>query len=441
MSLLAHRADHSSGSFSSRQNRRSPVSSAMTNDRSRVPAQINHFLPPLPSIGESLPKRPASPKSLSFPPGEVRTRCRSNTKSNESSSTASPKQTYTFSNPPRQLESNLKLPHSNRLRHRVSSAPLESSTQSSPRSLLYQQKSSSANETTSPRAHQPSRQRPTPPPRSVRDHSSQDKEKEKSSLDALMKHEKKSNVPKAVTQRRIILLFHRSSTSEDKHASPTPPPFVQSKPALQPSKIPVNPPAPPPSPPPVEKPRAQPHNSQSFNQRSISSMNNMEPEMADSMQLAAILEEIQGDWNPSDNVFLSPQTKLDPEKYNYVVPNLGETATYRLSPRTLKPNEELQARTRYSQYYRHEMRSSANARIPPLMASIVTENNPTLGMNTTLEKTFTFRLSPNGTIKSENDLDSMEATSDGEQIQLCYDATLNGFYDPNTGLYYELTSA
>lgn len=431
MSLLAQRANQPSGSVSSRLRRSSSISSAMTNDRSRVPAQINHFPRPLPSIGESLPKRPAIPKPIASPPTEFRARCRSNTNSNENSSPTTPKQTYTFSNPPRQVDSNLRLPHSNRLRHRVSSAPLESSTQISPRSLLNQQKSSSANESASPRSHQ----RPTPPPRSTRNYSSKDDEQEKSSLHALMKEQKRSNVPKAVQNRRIILLFHRSATKDEEHVSPVPP-----SPAR--SKVLVNPPAPP-SPPSVEKPQRP--DSQFFNRLTNSdSINQMEPEIADSMQLAAILEDIQGDWNPSDNVFSSPQTKLDPEKYNYVVSNLSETATYRLSPRTLKPNEELQARTRYSQYYRHEMRSSANARIPPLMASIVTENNATLGMSTTNEKTFTFRLSPNGTIKAENTLDPLdptEPTSDGEQIQLCYDATLNGFYDPNTGLYYELTSA
>jgi hypothetical protein len=90
------------------------------------------------------------------------------------------------------------------------------------------------------------------------------------------------------------------------------------------------------------------------------------------------------------------------------------------------------------------MLSSANAQIPPLMASIVTENNNNIGMGTGLDKTFTFRLNSTTTMKKQSSFDEIEpvqSTIDGEQVQLCFDEILKCFYDPNTGTYYELTSA
>lgn len=174
-------------------------------------------------------------------------------------------------------------------------------------------------------------------------------------------------------------------------------------------------------------------------------------EIADSKQLAAILANIQSldDWIPcTDHDGSSPRRELksfDPKKYEYVAKNSLDTTTFKLSPRTLKPDEELAARSRFSQNYRYEMLSSANAQIPPLMASIVTENNNhTMGSATGSEKTFTFRLNPSMTMKKPNSLDEIEpmpSTSDSEQVQLCFDEILKCFYDPNTGTYYELTSA
>jgi hypothetical protein len=120
-----------------------------------------------------------------------------------------------------------------------------------------------------------------------------------------------------------------------------------------------------------------------------------------------------------------------------------DTATFKLSPRTLKPDEELAARSRFSQNYRYEMLSSSNAQIPPLMASIVTENNNSMGHGIGYEKTFTFRLNSTTTMKKQNsfdDVESIPATIDGEQVQLCFDEILKCFYDPDTGTYYELTS-
>jgi hypothetical protein len=170
----------------------------------------------------------------------------------------------------------------------------------------------------------------------------------------------------------------------------------------------------------------------------IDSVNNMEPEIADSMQLAAILANMQDGWNLNGTSPLPQQRVIDAEKYNFVVPNPLETL--RLSPRTLKPAEELAARARFSQNRIYEMRQSANAQMPPLMLSIVPENDNTIGN----DRTFTFRLNATSTIKKESsfdDADPFESTMDSEQIPLCYDATLNVFYDPKTGKYYELTTA
>ena len=90
------------------------------------------------------------------------------------------------------------------------------------------------------------------------------------------------------------------------------------------------------------------------------------------------------------------------------------------------------------------MLSSANAQIPPLMASIVAENNNHIGIGTGNEKTFTFRLnSTTTTMKKQNSFDDIEpipSTMDGEQVQLCFDEILKCFYDPYTGTYYELSS-
>lgn len=138
------------------------------------------------------------------------------------------------------------------------------------------------------------------------------------------------------------------------------------------------------------------------------------------------------------------QKTFDPTKYEYVAKNSFDTTTFKLSPRTLKPDEDLAARSRFSQNYRYEMLSSANAQIPPLMASIVTENNNTLGGGTVSEKTFTFRLNPTTTMKKQSsfdDIEPMPSNVDGEQVQLCFDEILKCFYDPSTGTYYELTSA
>jgi hypothetical protein len=386
----------------------------MTNDRSQFPLRTNHLLTPIPPIRESL-----STNSINTKPS-LTSRYRSNT--NENVALKSSKQIYMFSNPPRELQRK----RTSSLRQRISSAPDETS----PRSRSNQPKSSSATGSLTPRSHDDSNYHSIEPMRS-KNHILKHDKKQKDSLNALMKEQEKSKVPKAVQRRRIVLLFHRSSPRPEPISSPlSNNNHVQSR----------------------ENPSFQTNNQNKIPNPHLSDPpDNFEAEMADSMQLAAILANIQlqDDWNPNE---ASPkqqqqqqqqQTMLDPSKYEYVVANPLDTATYRLSPRTLKPTEELAARLRFSQYYRSEMRSSANAQIPPLMASIVTENNSTIGTGTDIEQTFTFKLNPIDTMRKQSPFEEnkpIPTTIDNELVQLCYDATLKRFYDPNTGRYYELTS-
>jgi len=400
MFTTTYQNNHSSTSFSPRNIRSSTTINAMTNDRSQFPLRTNHFLSPIPPIRESL-----SINSTNIKPSFT-SRYRSNT--NENLSLKSSKQIYTFSNPPRALQRK----RSSSLRQRVSSAPDENS----PRSRLNQPKSSSATGSLTPRSRESIHST---------NHILKHDIQQKDSLNALIKQQEKSKVPKAVQRRRIVLLFHRSSPRQERNFSP-----ISNDNRIQPQQpiIQIN-----------QHSQVSPSSPVQLSQP----LDNIEPEMADSMQLAAILANIQlqDDWNPNE---ASPkqqqQTVLDPSKYEYVVANPLDAATYKLSPRTLKPSEELAARLRFSQYYRSEMRSSANAQIPPLMASIVTENNSTMGSGRDIEQTFTFKVNPTDTKKKQSPFNENESTMDNELVQLCYDATLKRFYDPNTGKYYELTS-
>jgi hypothetical protein len=397
--------NHSSKSFSRRNIRRSTTINAMKNDRSQFPLRTNHFLTPIPPIRESLSINSTTSirPSLTF-------RHRSNT--NENLQKKSAKQIYTFSNPPRELQRK----RTSSLRERISSAPDENS----PRSRLNQPKSSSATGSLTPRSKDDSNQHHSIEPIRLKNHLLRSDEQQKNSLNALIKEQEKSKVPKAVQKRRIVLLFHRSSPRQESPISNNNQIQSQANSNNQ-NKI----------------PNFQPSDPS----------DNIESEMADSMQLAAILANIQlqDDWNSNETSSEQQQRQklFDPSKYEYVVANPSDTATYKLSPRTLKPTEELAARLRFSQYYRTEMRSSANAQLPPLIASIVTENNSTIGTGTDIEQTFTFKLNPTDTMNKPNSFDDnkpIQSTMDNELVQLCYDATLKRFYDPNTGKYYELTS-
>ena len=372
-----------------------------------------------------------SPQPSSSSSSKPQTRYRSITNVSEN---ASPKQIYTFSNPPRELDRNNKSSRAARLPPRVSSAPNEHSSQDSPRSLLDQAKPYSANGALIPVSHEEG----TPSSTRPRAHADKDEdEQQKTSFHALMKEQERSNVPKAVQKRRIVLLFPRSPRGHE-HSSPVSgnAKQVDERHILhtatnhRPSSV------------AVDKEQSL---SKLYPHMDPLAIDDTEPEIADSMQLAAILANIQlqDDWNSNATACQHQETRLDPKKYEYVVSNPLDTATFKLSPRTLKPDEESAARSRFSHYYRSEMRFSANAQIPPLIASIVTENTSTMGHGTASEKTFTFRLNSTGQITQHSPsdhLDLLESTMESEYVQLCYDATLNGFYDPNTGKYYELTS-
>lgn len=381
MFATAYQRNHSLPANSRENNRRPSVITAMGDNRSQIPLQKNHVLAPIPPIRESVSASSATRKSPST------TRPRAHTNENLTSKPA--QKIYTFSNPPRELQRR----RTSSLRERVSSAPDENS----PRSRLNQPKSSSAKESLTPRSQDDSIHS-----KDSTNDSSQIDQKVKDSLNALIKEQQKSKVPKSVQKRRILLLFPRSSPNEKPNPLPQQPPIIK-------------------SPPP----------------------DNFDGEIADTMELAAILAQIQ---HPDESIPINSsstsqsQTRSDPSKYEYVVTSPLDTATYRLSPRTLKPNEELAARSRFSQYYRAEMRSSANAQIPSLMASIVTDNTNTFGNGLDREQIFTIKLNPTDTMNQSYSSDEHPSTSDNELVELCYDATLKRFYDPHTGKYYELTS-
>ena len=193
----------------------------MTNDRTRYTSQVNHIPPPVPSIRESLStnsissSKPTSSITLS-PSLPLPTRSDDVQHSNSKIS----KQTYTFSNPPRELQrqsiQNMKYLRHNRLRQRVSSAPDENSFQNSPRSTVNPQKPLSANESSTPRSHEDNLIPPLPLHQLLHKRD----EQQKSSLNALMKEQERSRVPKAVQKRRIILLFRRLPPSTSPLVSP-----------------------------------------------------------------------------------------------------------------------------------------------------------------------------------------------------------------------------
>ena len=220
MSTTAYRNTQSSRTFTRQHLRTSSTSTVlptMTNDRTRHTPQTDHT----PSIRESLSTNSISSAklapSISLSPS-LPLPINSNGVRNSTSKFS--KQTYTYSNPPRELQrqsiQTLKSLRHNRLRQRVSSAPDENSFQNSPRSIVTQQKPSSANESSTPRSHDDHHISPLPLNQLLlkRD------EQQKSSLNALMREQERSNVPKAVQKRRIILLFRRLPPSTSPLISP-----------------------------------------------------------------------------------------------------------------------------------------------------------------------------------------------------------------------------
>ncbi|CAF0756948.1 unnamed protein product [Adineta steineri] len=463
MSTTAYRNAHSPRTFTRRHIRKSSTNSILptiTNNSTRFHSQTNYIRPPVPPIRESISTNSIASSeivsSMSQSPSLPVQFLSSENSLNENLTNKLSKQPYTFSNPPREIQrqsiQNMKYLRNSRLRQRVSSAPDENSFQNSPRSSIRNpQKPSSANESSTPRSHDDNNNnnhmQQLPP---INHHLLKRDEQQKSSLNALIKEQERSKVPKAVQKRRIILLFRRlppPSTSplisprrRQQDLSPIKSDIISTN-YHQQDQNPID-------------------DTQHIINNQISSPSNSvsrdpfygfdQAEIADSKQIAAILANMQSldDWIPNNvNDGLSPRRQqkiFDPKKYEYVATNSFDTATFKLSPRTLKPSEELAARSRFSQHYRYEMLSSANAQIPPLMASIVAENNNSIGtIGTGNDKTFTFRLNSTTTMKKQSSFDDIEpipSTMDGEQVQLCFDEILKCFYDPHTGTYYELSS-
>ncbi|CAF4175042.1 unnamed protein product, partial [Rotaria socialis] len=226
MSTTAYRSTHSSRSFTRQHIRTSSTNTilpTMTNDHTRFQSQKNAIPPPVPRIRASLSTNSINSSKTSSPinasPSLPSESLSSSNASNESPTSRTSKQTYTFSNPPRELQrqsiQNMKYLRQNHLRQRVSSAPDENSFQTSPRSIINQQKPSSANESFTPRSHDGHHIPPLP-----RNHLLKRDEQQKSSLNALIKEQERSKVPKAVQKRRIILLFRRLPTSTSPLISP-----------------------------------------------------------------------------------------------------------------------------------------------------------------------------------------------------------------------------
>jgi hypothetical protein len=227
MSTAAYRSSHSSRSFTRQHIRTSSTNAilpTMTNDRTKFHSQTNTIHPPVPPIRESLSTNSIiSPKmstSITPSPSLPAQSLSTHDSFKDNSVNKISKQRYTFSNPPREVQrqsiQNMKYLRPNRLRQRVSSAPDENSFQISPRSILHQQKPSSANESSTPRSHDDNHRQQLPPINNLlrRD------EQQKSSLNALIKQQERSKVPKAVQKRRIILLFRRLPPSTSPLISP-----------------------------------------------------------------------------------------------------------------------------------------------------------------------------------------------------------------------------
>ena len=241
MSTTAYRSNLSSKSFNRQHARTSPSSSTTTVDGILPPmndppirysSHVQQTRDPDTSIPESrltntnIPRKASSSTQASFSLPSSLPRSSIESSSNETANSKLSKQPYTFSNPPRELQrqsvQNVKHLRHIRSRQRVSSAPDENSFQVSPRSLLNQQKPSSANESVTPRSHNDHHM-----PSST-SHSSKRDEQQKHSLNALIKEQERSKVPRAVQKRRIILLFRRLPNSPSPLVSPRKPEHVSS---------------------------------------------------------------------------------------------------------------------------------------------------------------------------------------------------------------------
>lgn len=232
MSTAAYRNNPSSRSFTRQHIRTSSTTAtdpaatngilpSMTNDRSRYPFPTNQKLQSSSVARESLSSKLSTTTITAPPPPLLPSASVSSGHSTSSQLNETSKQPYMYSNPPRELQrqsiQTMKYLRNNRSRQRVSSAPDENSFQIAPRSILNQQKPSSANESSTPRSNHDKGQ----PPSSVSmNHLFKRNEQEKNSLNDLIKKQERSRVPKAVQKRRIILLFRRLPGSTPPLVSP-----------------------------------------------------------------------------------------------------------------------------------------------------------------------------------------------------------------------------
>lgn len=411
------------------------------NSRPNVPLQSTDSVFPTPAKRTSLPTNVATSDSSILNKDLIPSQ--NPTISTDQPSIQTSKRTYTFSNPPREVQrQNKSFQNRRRLSQRVSSAPDEYSSRKSSYSPSVTQKPLSANSALTPRSYDNEDYNTNTSTNNNNNYRSTEpslaskrSQQEKESLENLIKQEKKSKVPELVQRRRKMILFCRDSSQRGKQTlSP-----VNEQNRIETKKDPIN----------------QTNHSNETSPTSSINLNssldsdssaNAEADFADSKELAAILAQMQldNDCLPSESSSKSQSMdKLDLSKYDYIVASPNDTTAIVVSPRTIKADEELASRIRFLQNCRNEMSRSANAKIPTLMASVISDMNATLG-GTTIDNEPGSTLKSNTTeaIRKQSSLDNvdepMESSVDNEFIPLCYDATLKRFYDPNTGKYYEL---
>ncbi|CAF1609130.1 unnamed protein product [Rotaria magnacalcarata] len=435
MSTTTDQNNHTSASFSRRNVKRSPAVIETNNIHSHIPLKVGHSINPTPSKRESLPKNSTDTKLSFIVENSARSMSRDRPNTRERTSTQPTRQTYTHSNPPRELQRNKKSLQNNRLHQRISSAPDETSYEKSRSSKSTKKKTSSANVSLASRSHHDDDDDKKNTHSIKINHVLKRNEQQIDSLNDRFKEQDKSEVPElAQKQRRAILLYHDLSP----RSKQTPSPISDNNPTeTQGSSVIRS----------NNSNRASPADTKFLNSlRSSQSSDNVEADMVDSLQLLAVLAEmkLQNECNPSE---VSTQTQststFDASRYEYVVPSLIETGTFKLSPRTINVDKELAARKDIRKNYLLEMRSSANARIPNLVTTIVSDNNNTMGgTSADVESGLSFKLNSTGMSKKQSSIDEydepFQSMINNDSIHLYYDATLKGFYDPKMGKYYDV---
>ncbi|CAF3332442.1 unnamed protein product [Rotaria socialis] len=438
MSTTTYQNNHTSTSFSRRNVKRSPTVIETNNIRSNIPLKDGHSINPTPPKRESLPRNSTDAKLSFIVEDSARSMSRDRPNACERASTQPTRQTYTHSNPPRELQRDKKLVQNNRLHQRISSAPDETSYREFPSSKSTKKKTSSANVALASRSHHDGDdddydKKNTHSIRS--NYVLKRNEQQIESLKDRLKEQEKFKVPELVQeQRSAILLCHDLSPRSMQTSSPISannPVEIRGSPIIRSNN----------------SNGSSPADTKVLNSlRSSQSSDNVEADMVDSFQLLAVLAEmnLQNECSPGE---VSTQTQststFDASRYEYVAPSLIETGTFKLSPRTINVAKELAAKKDIRKNYLLEMRSSANARIPKLLTTIVSDNNNTMGgTSTDAESCLSFKLNSTGMIKKQTSIDEydepLQPMINNDSMHLCYDATLERFYDPKMGIYYDL---